>query len=146
MKIVTIGKKQERFVAEGIAEYEKRLRKPFAIDWMVLPDGDAASEEKAILRAVSEKGGRDYVILLDERGENLTSLELASILTQKMQDRNVVFVIGGSFGVSEAVRARADLVWSLSRLVFPHQLVRLTLAEQIYRAQTIANGQSYHHA
>jgi 23S rRNA (pseudouridine1915-N3)-methyltransferase len=83
--------------------------------------------------------------LLDERGENLTSPELASILTQKMQDRNVVFVIGGSFGVSEVVRARADLVWSLSRLVFPHQLVRLILTEQIYRAQTIANGQNYHH-
>ncbi|MCL2001876.1 23S rRNA (pseudouridine(1915)-N(3))-methyltransferase RlmH [Candidatus Saccharibacteria bacterium] len=146
MRVITVGKKQEKFVAEGVAEYEKRLRKPFDLDWLVLPDGDMATEEKAILRAVSEKRGRDFVILLDERGENLTSPELAALLAKKVQSQNIVFVIGGSFGVGEAVKARADYIWSLSRLVFPHQLVRLVLVEQVYRAQTIANGQSYHHA
>ena len=142
MKIITVGKKQESFVSAGIAEYEKRLRKPFSIEWVVLPDGSLASEEKAILKVID----RDFLILLDERGKNLTSPEFAVLLGEKMRERNVVLVIGGSFGVSENVRARADLVWSLSKLVFPHQLVRLILAEQVYRAQTIANGQSYHHA
>jgi 23S rRNA (pseudouridine1915-N3)-methyltransferase len=151
MKIITVGKKQEQFVSLGIAEYEKRLRKPFNIEWVVLPDGDLASEEKAILRAVDggsggRGAGRDFVILLDERGKNLASTESAALLGEKLREQNVALVIGGSFGVSDAVRARADFVWSLSKLVFPHQLVRLLLTEQIYRAQTIANGQAYHHA
>lgn len=147
MRIITVGKKQESFVVAGIAEYEKRLRKPFSIEWVVLPDGDLATEEKLILRAIGDSGGRrDFVILLDERGKNLTSPELAGLLGRKLQNNNVAFVIGGSFGVSEAVVNRADFVWSLSKLVFPHQLVRLILTEQIYRAQAISNGQSYHHA
>ncbi|MDR0979945.1 MAG: 23S rRNA (pseudouridine(1915)-N(3))-methyltransferase RlmH [Candidatus Nomurabacteria bacterium] len=159
IKIITVGKKQEQFVGLGIAEYEKRLRKPFDLEWVVLADGDKASEEKAILRAVggsgrsvagggraasSSAGGRDFVILLDERGKNLSSPEFAEILQEKLGEQNVVLVIGGSLGVTDTVRARADLVWSLSRLVFPHQLVRLLVSEQIYRAQTLANGQNYH--
>ncbi|MCL2371169.1 23S rRNA (pseudouridine(1915)-N(3))-methyltransferase RlmH [Candidatus Saccharibacteria bacterium] len=143
MRIITVGRKQEKFVAEGIREYEKRLRKPFNIEWVVLADGDKAGEEKAILRSI--KGG-EFVILLNERGENLTSPEIAKLINFRLQQQSVVFVIGGSFGVGEGVKARADYVWSLSKLVFPHQLVRLVLVEQIYRAQTIANGQSYHHA
>jgi len=143
MKIITVGKKQEKFVTAGISEYEQRLRKPFQVAWVVLSDGDLAVEEKAILRAV---GAEDFVILLDERGENLTSPELAKLVDTKMQNQNVVFVIGGSFGVGAGVRERADFTWSLSKLVLPHQLVRLVLIEQIYRAQTIKNNQNYHHA
>ena len=86
------------------------------------------------------------MILLDERGRNLSSPELSEILSQQfVNSREVVIIIGGAFGVSEEIRQKTNLVWSLSRLVFPHQLVRAILTEQIYRAQEIYNGGKYHH-
>lgn len=90
--------------------------------------------------------GQQYVILLDERGKNLSSPELSEALSRQfVNSKEVVIIIGGAFGVSEEVRQKSNLVWSLSRLVFPHQLVRVMLAEQIYRAQEIAVGGKYHH-
>jgi len=89
----------------------------------------------------------DYVVLLDERGKMLSSPELAAVIEQRAINgaKKIHFVIGGAFGVNDAVRKRADLVWQLSKLVFPHQLVRLMLAEQVYRASTIIRGEKYHH-
>ena len=88
----------------------------------------------------------DFVVLLDERGTLLDSPALSgAILGQLDLSRSVVCIIGGAYGVSDALTTRADLVWSLSPLVFPHQLVRLLLAEQLYRAQEIAGGRPYHH-
>jgi 23S rRNA (pseudouridine1915-N3)-methyltransferase len=85
-------------------------------------------------------------VLLDERGHNVDSPALASALRGAFDSgRTVTVVIGGAYGVSDRVRERADFVWSLSKLVFPHQLVRLILAEQLYRAQEISAGRSYHH-
>ena len=90
--------------------------------------------------------GDDHVVLLDERGKNLSSPEVANHLqTQFSGGRSVVLIIGGAYGVNQALTSRANLTWSLSRLVFPHQLVRLILAEQIYRAQEISGGRPYHH-
>ena len=90
--------------------------------------------------------GSQFVILLDERGKNLSSPEISSILSQNfVSAKEVVFVIGGAFGVDEDIRLKSDLVWSFSRLVFPHQLMRVMLVEQIYRAQEIASGGKYHH-
>lgn len=86
----------------------------------------------------------DFVILLDERGRNLNSPELSRLILDHT-DQHIVIIIGGAYGVTETLHRRADIVWSLSRLVFPHQLVRLILAEQLYRAQEIARGGSYHH-
>ena len=86
----------------------------------------------------------DFVILLDERGRNLSSPELSRLVLDHT-DQHIVIIIGGAYGVTETLHRRADIVWSLSRLVFPHQLVRLILAEQLYRAQEIARGGSYHH-
>src|SRR5699024_2652867 len=89
----------------------------------------------------------DYVILLDERGKNFTSPQLAQHVQQLFDTgRHPVFIIGGAYGVNDALRARADTVWSLSNLVFPHQLVRLMVVEQLYRAQEITAGRPYHHA
>ena len=86
------------------------------------------------------------MILLDERGKNLSSPEMSSILSQNfISAKEVVFIIGGAFGVDEDIRLKSDLVWSFSRLVFPHQLMRVMLVEQIYRAQEIASGGKYHH-
>ena len=88
-----------------------------------------------------------YVILLDEVGQNISSEQLAERLdrVQATGGRKVVFVVGGAYGVDETIQRRADFVWSLSKLVFPHRIVHLILTEQIYRAQEILRGGSYHH-
>jgi len=150
IRILAIGKKHESWVAEGIERYEKRLRKPFDAAWSLLPhssrEGDAAREEESE-RILAKVAPRDFVVLLDERGRNLSSPDLASTLQRAFDaGRPVTAVIGGAYGVADRVRSRADLVWSLSQLVFPHQLVRLILAEQLYRSQEIAAGRPYHHA
>lgn len=107
-------------------------------------DGEKARAEESerLLRTISPD---DFVILCDERGKNLSSPEFARVLSQKLLEKNVKIVIGGAFGVSPEFRQRADLMWSFSRLVFPHQIVRLILTEQIYRAQEISRGGKYHH-
>ena len=88
----------------------------------------------------------DFVILLDERGKIMDSPGLSKILTDLfIHSREATIIIGGSYGVDETVHKRANFIWSLSPLVFPHQLVRLILVEQLYRAQEIASGNPYHH-
>jgi len=149
MKIISVGKKHSSEVALGIETYSKRLQKPFDITWdVVAPSGldepkarDAESE--TILKRLKPD---DYVILLDEKGRELTSPGLADHLSARLNhSKNIVFIIGGAYGVNSVLLARADFVWSLSPLVFPHQLVRLILVEQIYRAQEITSGGHYHH-
>ena len=90
----------------------------------------------------------DHLILLDECGKLIKTEELAKFIITKANEsvKNLVFLIGGAYGVSEAVKKRAQFQWSLSPLVFPHQLVRLMLAEQIYRACTIIRNEKYHHS
>lgn len=149
VRILAIGKKHEDWVSTGITRYEKRLRKPFQASWLLLPhssrEGDAARAEESE-RILAKLSRDDFVVLLDERGTNLDSPGLAAEL-QKAFDggRAATLVIGGAYGVEDRVRTRADLVWSLSKLVFPHQLVRLIVAEQLYRSQEISAGRSYHH-
>lgn len=149
IKIIAVGKKHETWVHDGINRYEKRLRNQFKCSWLLTPHsslatGDARRDEsKLILNKLSDD---DYVILLDERGKQLTSTDLSKQITKPLNSsKNLVFVIGGAYGVDSSVRDRADFVWSLSPLVFPHQLVRLILVEQIYRAQEIDKGGGYHH-
>ena len=101
-------------------------------------------EGEAILAQVETS---DFVTLLDERGEELTSKEFAKFLSQKMVGgvKRLVFVIGGPYGFGEAVYERADMKVSLSRMTFSHQLVRVLFAEQLYRGMTILKGEPYHH-
>jgi 23S rRNA (pseudouridine1915-N3)-methyltransferase len=147
--ILTIGKKHESWVAEGIERYQKRLKAPFLVEWVLMAhsslEGVRAREEESE-RLLLRLEAYDYVVLLDERGKMLDSSVLSELL-QSQLDRSakVALVIGGAYGVTDELRARADLVWALSPLVFPHQLVRLILIEQIYRAGQIATGGSYHH-
>lgn len=149
VRVLAVGKKHEKWVVDGIDRYEKRLRKPFDASWQLLPhsarEGDAArTEESERILAKVDRGA--FLVLLDERGKNVDSPVLAATLQGAFDaGRQVVVVIGGAYGVSDEVRRRADFVWSLSKLVFPHQLVRLILAEQLYRAQEIAAGRPYHH-
>ena len=149
LRVVAIGKKHEAWISEGIERYQKRLRKPFILEWVYLPhssrEGLSARQDESerILLRLKES---DFVVLLDEKGKIINSPALASLLELPLNSsRSVVIIIGGAYGVDQSVHDRADFVWSLSLLVFPHQLVRLLLAEQLYRAQEIAAGNPYHH-
>ena len=149
IRILAIGKKHESWVDEGIRRYEKRLQKPFDVTWVLLPhsaksDDSARKEESE--RILSRIKDDEYVAVLDERGTILSSPEVAQrLLTPLERSRPVTIIIGGAYGVDDSVRSRADVIWSLSHLVFPHQLVRLMLVEQIYRAGEITAGHPYHH-
>jgi len=149
LKIIAVGKKHESWVAEGIERYQKRLRAPFTVEWVLLPhsslSGDSARQEESE-RIASRLKVDDFVVLLDERGKTLSSPELSSLLSEQLnQSQTIVLIIGGAYGVDSSIHTRAQVVWSLSLLVFPHQLVRLILAEQLYRAQQIQLGAAYHH-
>ena len=156
MKLVfwTVGGKNEPFVKEGIELFSKRIERYFPSEWKIVPppknsatmeeNMQREAESRLLLEAIDPV---DYVVLLDERGRMLDSPGLANLLQERALNgaKRVHFLIGGAFGVNEDLRKRADFMWQLSKLVFPHQLVRLILAEQVYRACTILRGEKYHH-
>ena len=149
IKIIAIGKKHESWVADGVERYERRLKRPYDTTWVLLPhsarEGLQARQDESE-RIFSRLSKDDFVVLLDERGIVLDSPEISEKLTFQLErSKNIVVIIGGAYGVDDSIHERADLVWSLSKLVFPHQLVRLILVEQLYRAQEIALGNPYHH-
>lgn len=149
LTILAVGKKHKAWVEDGVQQYQKRLRAPFDVKWVLLPysdqTGNLARQEES-KQLFSKLKPDDYVVLLDERGVLLDSPALATFLeTQFSHTSSIVLIIGGAFGVDDTIHARAQKVWSLSPLVFPHQLVRLILVEQLYRAQQITSGGKYHH-
>ena len=142
IRIIAGGKKNAGAYAELIAEYEKRLRKPYEVEWRFMPE-----EKLDDYLADWPFTGRELVICCDERGQNISSDEYSACLEKAFVDgREVVILIGGAYGFSDELRERADIIWSFSRLVFPHQLFRVMVMEQIYRAQEISKGGKYHHA
>lgn len=149
IKLIAIGKRHESWVQEGIDRYQKRLRAPRNLEWVLLPHSsqeDARARQDESERILLKLSPSDYVVLLDERGKLLDSPALARTLQQQIDSsKNIVIIIGGAYGVSEELQQRANLIWSLSPAVFPHQLVRLILVEQFYRSQEIAAGRPYHH-
>ncbi len=149
-----LGKAHERYVKEGVDEFTGRLVHYFAVSWNVIPPPKNASsltEAEAKKREgemiLNQLKADDYLIALDEQGKEFTSEGLAKLMQQRANEstRQLVFLIGGAFGLDEAVLKAAKLRWSLSPLTFPHQLVRLILAEQVYRACTILQNEKYHH-
>ena len=156
MKILfwSVGARHDASLVKAIDDFTQRVSHYYGCEWkLVPPPKNAASmpvadqkdaESELLLKSLDPV---DYVVLLDERGKMLSSPELAAVIEQRAINgaKKIHFVIGGAFGVNDAVRKRADLVWQLSKLVFPHQLVRLMLAEQVYRASTIIRGEKYHH-
>ena len=148
MKIICVGKKHDCWIIDGISRYERRLRAPFKLEWQFVPyssfSGDRARRDESteLLKRIAPQ---DYVILLDETGKNIDSPSLSHKLEQLTIQNQIVFIIGGAYGVDERIKQRANFIWSLSGLVFPHMLVRLILIEQIYRAQEISKGGPYHH-
>jgi 23S rRNA (pseudouridine1915-N3)-methyltransferase len=156
MKLIfwTIGGRNEPYVKEGIELFTSRIEKYYPCEWKIIsPPKNAASMEENMQRDAESRlfleaiDPVDYVVLLDERGRMLDSPGLAGLLQERALNgaKRVHFLIGGAFGVNENLRKRADFVWQLSKLVFPHQLVRLILAEQVYRACSINRGEKYHH-
>lgn len=147
--ILSIGKKHEDWIKTGIERYEKRLKRPFNIEWVILPhssrEGQEARLEESERLALHIKP-HDFVVLLDETGKMIDSPSLSTLCEARfVSAENLIFVIGGAYGVSAEIKKRANVTWALSKLVFPHQLVRLILVEQLYRAQEIARGSGYHH-
>jgi 23S rRNA (pseudouridine1915-N3)-methyltransferase len=155
MKITVLftGKTSEQYLEKGIAAYEKRIRRylPFAIQVIPAVKGVRSREQlkrregELILRAV-EKGA--FLILLDERGKGMSSVEFSGMLQRKMNEgaRHLILLVGGAYGVSREVFDRADMILQLSEMTFSHQVVRILLMEQLYRALTIIHGEPYHHA
>lgn len=150
IEILAVGKKHESWLENGITRYEKRLTKPYSVIWTLIPHSKlheaTAARHDETTRLLARISSSDYVILLDEHGTIITSPALASHLEVLWSNtKSIKIIIGGAYGVTNTMSERADFVWSLSKLVFPHQLVRLILIEQIYRAQSIAHDRAYHH-
>jgi len=149
IRIIAIGKKHESWIIEGVERYQKRLNKPFQVEWVILPHSSLSgvvARQKESQRILLSLNTDDYVVLMDEKGRNINSYDLSSLLlTQIEKSRQIVIIIGGAFGVDDTIHKRANFIWSLSNLVFPHQLVRLILIEQLYRAQEIVSNKPYHH-
>jgi len=150
----TLGKAHEPYVKEGIAEYTKRIGKYFSVEWTIipLPKNSGMMSEAELKKREGETilqwlKPDDFLVALDEYGKEFNSVGLASFIQQRATEstKNIVFLIGGAFGLHEDVLKKAKLKWSLSQLTFPHQLVRLILSEQLYRACTILHNEKYHH-
>lgn len=155
IQVWSVGKVHELYVKEGIEIFTKRIANYYPINWHIIsPPKNAGQlnekelkdkEGEIVLQQVHKD---DFLILLDERGKQMKTEELAGFIQSRANasTKNIIFLIGGAYGVSENTRKRANHVWSLSTLVFPHQLVRLILAEQLYRACTIIRNEKYHHS
>lgn len=150
INIIAVGGKHASWAAPGINQFEKRLRPPYNVVWHTLPhsSGDKTTirdKESAVIIQRLAKYQDSHIILLDERGRHFDSPSFSSFLHDVFNSQPIVIIIGGAYGVSDAVRQAANTTMSLSQLVFPHQLVRLLLIEQLYRAQQIQLGSQYHH-
>ncbi|KXT97489.1 LSU m3Psi1915 methyltransferase RlmH [Streptococcus oralis] len=156
IKIVTVGKLKEKYLKDGIAEYTKRISRFAKLEMIELtdektPDKASELENQKILetegeRILSKVGERDFVVVLVIEGKTFSSEEFSKQLEQASIKgySTLTFIIGGSLGLAPVVKNRANLSVSFGRLTLPHQLMRLVLVEQIYRAFTIQQGSPYH--
>lgn len=156
IKVVTVGKLKEKYLKDGIVEYSKRISRFTKLEMIELadektPDKASESENQKILeiegqRILSKVGDRDFVIVLAIEGKTLSSEEFSKQLEEASIKgfSTLTFIIGGSLGLAQDVKNRANLSVSFGRLTLPHQLMRLVLVEQIYRAFTIQQGSPYH--
>jgi 23S rRNA (pseudouridine1915-N3)-methyltransferase len=151
LQIISVGKKNQPELEKLIIEYQKRISVFTSISWKILKTSSLPlhlainKESEDILKVIPEKS---IVWLLDEAGLQLNNYDLAKNLQQTLQQKynELVVVIGGPYGVSQQLKSRADFTWSLSKLVFPHLLVRLILIEQLYRSSEIIKNSGYHHS
>ena len=148
-----IGKNHEPHIKDGVEDFTYRISKYFPVEWTIIPmpknagmmsEMDLKKKEGEIILDWLKD---EYLVALDEHGKEMSSEQLAGFIQARANEsrKTVVFVIGGAFGLDDIVLKRANYKWSLSKLTFPHQLVRLILAEQVYRACTIMRNEKYHH-
>lgn len=147
MKIICVGKVKEKFFVDAIEEYSKRISKYTKLE--IIQISDEASESVALKKEgkkiLSKIKDNDYVVTLEIEGNNLTSLEFAKKIDNNFgSNKNLTFVIGGSYGLDDLVKQRSDYKLSFSKFTFPHQLFRVILLEQIYRAYKINHNENYH--
>ena len=156
MKLVllVVGKTEESYLQEGIAIYLNRLKHYINVSFIVLPAlknaknlSHAQQKEKESEQLLKSISGTDCVVLLSEEGRSFRSIDFAKYIENAAVNStsNIIFIVGGPFGVDERIRKRANLVLSLSAMTFSHQMVRLFFVEQLYRAMTILKGEQYHH-
>lgn len=150
----SIGKQHDPAIKSAIEDYTKRINKYCSVKWEILPVPKNAGmlseidlrklESKMLMEWISKD---DILIALDENAKEMDSVGLSEFITKQgnMGIKKMIFLIGGAFGLEESILKKANHTWSLSKLTFPHQLVRLILAEQVYRAFTIIKNEKYHH-
>ena len=155
IQLIAISKTNQQFVKQGLDEFHKRLEHYYPFELEIIPD--IKNTKNLSVEQIKTKEGElilqsfqtgDYIILLDERGKEFTSGQFAEFIEKKSHTgvKRLVFVIGGAFGFSSAVYEAAQEKISLSKMTFPHQLIRLIFVEQLYRAMTILHGEPYHHS
>lgn len=154
VQLWSIGKENDVYIREGITVFQKRLQHYVDFELKLIPTVKQAAslpvpelkkqEAKLILDLLQPQ---DYLVALDEYGKMMTTLQLADFIQQRANagTRQVIILIGGAFGLDNSLLQRAQLKLSLSPLTFPHQLVRLIMTEQLYRAYTVLNREKYHH-
>ena len=151
LSICSVGKANDAYIKDGVDQFTKRIGHYYPIDWQLItpskltePIQIKKAEAASILKSIT---ATDVLVLLDEKGKMLNSPGLANLIQQKANQsaQRIVFLIGGAYGVDEEIKKRANFTWSISELVFPHMLVRLILAEQLYRACSILANEKYHH-
>ncbi|MBN1388332.1 MAG: 23S rRNA (pseudouridine(1915)-N(3))-methyltransferase RlmH [Bacteroidales bacterium] len=154
LSLIQVGKTDEKYLAEGLSVFYSRIRKMIPLEVITIKAlKESGSKPESVLKKeeANEIASRfrqgDFIILLDEKGDQMTSRDFASFLQKIMNSgpRRIVFVIGGAWGLSDLLENSAERMLSLSSMTFSHQLVRLLFAEQLYRALTILRGIPYHH-
>ena len=151
LRILSVGHKMPGWIEDGCKEYLKRMPRELAVEIVeIRPDKRASGRnseqvQEAEGKRILEAAGRDILIALDEHGQEVTTLQLADRMQKWLGDgRDVALVIGGADGLHADVKSRADWLWSLSKLTLPHAMVRVLLAEQLYRAWSVLNNHPYH--
>jgi 23S rRNA (pseudouridine1915-N3)-methyltransferase len=149
-----IGKPHESYVDEGVKDFTKRIENYYPVEWRIFnikknagsntPEKLKHNESILILSSLKPE---DWLVSLDENGKSLSSRKLAGVIQDRGNEsvKRLIFLIGGAYGLDDSLLKKSNFIWSLSTLTFPHQLVRLILTEQIYRACSIGRNEKYHH-
>lgn len=154
IQFLCIGKENDANLKAAIQDFTTRINRYYPSQWKIIPslkntaslsENELKSKEAQLILNCLQKN--DYLISLDEKGKMLDSKKLSDFIQTRANEsaRQLVFLIGGAYGLHDSIVKRSDFIWSLSLLTFPHQLVRLILVEQVYRASTILQNEKYHH-
>ncbi len=153
MKIICLGKTKQKFIEDGIKEYQKRISKYIKLDWQLLPDVKLTSSNT--IEIVKNREAEilakklpmsSFIIVLDGTGEEFSSVKIAKFLENKLNtEKDIIFIIGGVYGLSNRILKKANIVLSFSKFTFTHQMIRLLLLEQLYRSFTIIKNKKYHY-